>query len=58
LRDLVDANISLSQASGEGQGSGGKQGSQSFHRFIPWQCVEVVDLCKWVQINQRNLTHP
>ncbi|MNG11619.1 hypothetical protein D3C84_951700 [compost metagenome] len=34
LRDLVDANISLCQASGEGQGGSGEQGSQSLHEVL------------------------
>jgi hypothetical protein len=36
LRDLVNANVSLGQASGEGQGGSGKQGSQGFHRLFLW----------------------
>jgi hypothetical protein len=31
LRNLVDSYIRLGQASGEGQGGSGEQGSQSFH---------------------------
>ncbi|MNR50913.1 hypothetical protein D3C85_1705010 [compost metagenome] len=35
LRDLIDSNVfSLSQASGEGQGSSGEQGSQGFHEVL------------------------
>jgi len=35
LRDLINENVSsLRQASGEGQGSSGEQGSQSLHEVL------------------------
>ncbi|MNG16142.1 hypothetical protein D3C84_1000260 [compost metagenome] len=50
LRDLVDGNISLGQASGEGQGCSGEQGSQGFHKLL-----SLDELFKWDQNNCGNL---